>query len=106
MLMARGQDLQLLTLYRYGGRGVVYCSELWCFVAQMPGQRQLGLQPQRRCMQLVYSPHLAQSYCYYIVSQQGIQVKRQAGLLVFLLWQHQSYTPILLLGEEAVIVRP
>ena len=38
----------------------------------MPGQQQLGLQSLRRCMQLVFSPHLPQRYAYYIVSQQGI----------------------------------
>ena len=38
----------------------------------MPGQQQLGLQSPRRCMQLVFSPHLPQRYAYYIVSQQGI----------------------------------
>ena len=39
----------------------------------MPGQQQLGLQSPRRCMQLVFSPHLPQRYAYYIVSQQGVQ---------------------------------
>lgn len=43
------------------------------YPAQMPGQRHLGLQPQRRCMQVVFSPCLPQCYAYYIVSQQGVQ---------------------------------
>lgn len=40
---------------------------------QMPGQRQLSMHPQRRCMQVVFSPYLPQCYSYYVVSQQGIQ---------------------------------